>query len=294
MHWPADAYEAVVYHRGPLGPADGAVVEALERFSEGPLNLRVRRVDPSAEAGSAPSTLPWVVLRYPGEERGILWEGRPEEVSPAGIVDSPARRELARRIMEGISAVWVLLESGDRAKDDAAAALLGACLRAMEGKFRLPGPSEEAAAPPLRLAFSVLRLSRDDPAERMFVRMLLRSEEGLDPVREPMAFPVFGRGRKLEALVGKGLSEENVAEYCAFLSAPCSCQVKLQNPGIDLLIAAEWGFVAGGEKAGIPPPEPSPAAVPPPPPRSFPSAWGILALAAAGAGLAGACILRRA
>lgn len=292
VHWPADAYEAVIYLRGPLEGGDAAVVGALERQAGRSLNLRIRRADPAAEAGLTLPALPWMVLRYPGAEKGILWEGKPSDLSASALVDSPARRELAKRILEGGAAVWVLLESGDRTKDDAAASLLGACLRAMEEKIKLPGASPDAAAPPLRLAFSVLRLSRDDPSEGMFVRMLLRSEEGLETLREPMVFPVFGRGRKLEALVGKGISEENIGEYGAFLSGPCSCRVKLQNPGVDLLIAAEWESMPGGEAAGVPSSTPFPLEAPPPR-RSLPLAWGVFGLAAAGTALAGAFVLRR-
>jgi hypothetical protein len=289
VHWPADAYEAVVYHCGPLGPADAAAVDALERHAGRPLNLRVRRVDRSAEKGEGPAVLPWVVLRYPGSEKGILWEGKPADLSAADLVDSPARREMVNRILGGVSAVWIFLESGDRAKDDAAAALLGTCLREMEGKLKLPGEG----APALHPVFSVLTLSRADPAEEMFVRTLVRSEEGLESSREPMAFPVFGRGRKLEALAGKGISAENIEEYCAFLTGPCSCRVKLQNPGLDLLLAAEWEAVPGGKTAE----GPSPAPLPPPAPaapRPFPAGWTVLALAAVGTALAGILVLRRA
>jgi hypothetical protein len=295
VHWPADAYEAIVYHYGPLGSEETAVVETLERHARDPLNLRVRRVDLAVEKEASPvaSKLPWVVLRYPGsvETRGILWEGRPADLSLGRLTDSPARREVAMRILEGESAVWIFLESGDRAKDEAAAALLGARLRDMEGKLKLPGAPEEPVSPPLRLAFSVLRLSRADPTEEMLVRMLIRSEEGLESVAEPMAFPVFGRGRKLEALVGKGISGDNVAEYCAFLAGPCSCQVKLQNPGIDLLLSAEWESFPGGTKAEAPPLAPPPV---PAPSRPVPYAWVGLAVAAAGTALAGVFVLRRA
>ena len=44
------------------------------------------------------------------------------------MLDSPLRRELARRIWQGESAVWVLLQSGDRVKDKKTAAILEAAL----------------------------------------------------------------------------------------------------------------------------------------------------------------------
>ncbi|MDE2714511.1 MAG: hypothetical protein OSB74_09135, partial [Verrucomicrobiota bacterium] len=70
---------------------------------------------------------------------------------------------------------------------------------------------------------------------------LLNSEDDLKELQhEPMAFPVFGRGRALNALVGKGINADMIDEASAFLSGPCSCQVKRQNPGFDLLTSVNW------------------------------------------------------
>ncbi|MHC4505258.1 MAG: hypothetical protein ACYTFI_18295, partial [Planctomycetota bacterium] len=95
--------------------------------------------------------------------------------------------------------------------------------------------------PKLKLAFSTLNLSRKDPREQLLVKMLTGTEKDLkDFAAEPMAFPVFGRGRALWALVGKGINEDNIAETCIFLVGPCSCQVKARNPGVDLLLTVDW------------------------------------------------------
>jgi hypothetical protein len=125
-----------------------------------------------------------------------------------------------------------------------------------------PGASGEAdaaqdeAPDAAGLSFSTVRLSRDDPREKHLVSMLLGSEPDLEAFREPMAFPVFGRGRVLYALVGKGINEEYVDEACAFLAGPCSCQVKELNPGTDLLMAVDWEALLGErlvEAAELPP-----------------------------------------
>ncbi len=57
---------------------------------------------------------------------------------------------------------------------------------------------------------------------------------------EPMAFPVFGRGRVLYALIGKGINAGTIEQACRDLTGPCTCQVKDQNPGTDLLMAVNW------------------------------------------------------
>jgi hypothetical protein len=56
-----------------------------------------------------------------------------------------------------------------------------------------------------------------------------------------MAFAVFGRGRALFPLIGAGITAENIRdEHARFLIGPCTCKVKEQNPGVDLLFAADW------------------------------------------------------
>ena len=71
--------------------------------------------------------------------------------------------------------------------------------------------------------------------------MLTHLEDDLGTfANEPMVFPVFGRGRVLEPLIGAGINKENVLEHSGYLCGACSCEIKDQNPGIDLLIAANW------------------------------------------------------
>jgi hypothetical protein len=183
--------------------------------------------------------------------RRPVWSGPLTADNAKFLVDSPARREIARRILEGHSAVWVLVQSGDRAKDTAAGILLQKTLRDLQQTLKLPVAQGSAPLsrddparsiqPPLQLRFSLLTVSRRDPAESVFIRLLLHSEQDLDRyASEPMVFPIYGRGRILYALVGKGITRENLQEAGKFLVGFCSCEAKEQNPGTDLLMAADW------------------------------------------------------
>jgi hypothetical protein len=150
-----DRYQVVVFHRGPLAGADRQAVEALRAPSEGRdalANFATETVDlagPVAEPwqqlwqGQGTPPLPWVVLRYPeGEEaRKVAWAGPLRSDVLRAPADSPMRREIARRLMKGDSIVWVLLESGDRARDEAAAARLQAELKKLQKAIRLPDPA---------------------------------------------------------------------------------------------------------------------------------------------------------
>jgi hypothetical protein len=123
-------------------------------------------------------------------------------------------------------------------------------------EIEVSGEAEQesgTAAEQSGVSFSILRVSRRDPKEKHLVAMLLRSEPDLNTFKEPMALPVFGRGRVLYALVGKGITEDYVFEACGFLVGPCSCQIKGLNPGTDLLIAVDWD--AGLAETVVEPPE---------------------------------------
>ena len=262
--WPPDAYRVVVFHGEPLSPTQQQAVDHLQRASTeggGTANMTVRLVDLSGEVdpptqalwraqGSA--KLPHVVVVYPlgMASGGGVWAGPLSTSTAEAIVDSPARRQIAKRILADQSAVWVLVESGDKPKDDAAADVLTEQLSRMPNVLKLPArfvepePATDGRAPRdvPEIKFSLLRLSRSDSAESVLLAVLLGSEPDLNGryASQPIAFPVFGRGRALYALVGKGVNERNVLEACAHLVGMCSCEVKDQNPGTDLLIAADW------------------------------------------------------
>jgi hypothetical protein len=129
---------------------------------------------------------------------------------------------------------------------------LNAELARLQRTLELPDPNQGVAYEPvavevaesLKIAFSTVRLARTDQAERVFVSMLLETEPDLRTYHdEPMVFPVFGRGRVLYALVGEGINRENISEAAQYLVGACSCLVKAENPGLDLLMLADWDAV---------------------------------------------------
>jgi hypothetical protein len=89
----------------------------------------------------------------------------------------------------------------------------------------------------------VLKLNQNNVQERMFIKILLNVESDLLYIKEPMLFGIFGRFRILEPLVGKGITKENINYLVQFLSADCSCIIKTQMPGIDMLYYNNWNDV---------------------------------------------------
>jgi len=273
--WTTDRYEFVVVPRhGGFTAEESASLEFLEKALESsdvPINLTVR-VD---EKGENASNKAVAGLFYPGRRQSSLgsppiWEGDLTMENARRLVDSPVRRDLATRILQGESSIWVLVESGDKAKDDEAASVLEEELKLAGSSLELPdgviGRNEsldEVDGPidhenilqsdvPLKIDFSILRLSRLDLEESIFLTMFLNLEDDLGELSsEPMVFPVFGRGRVLEPLVGRGITEGNILEYAGYLCGACSCEVKDQNPGMDLLMAVNWDAAMAGSEVII-------------------------------------------
>lgn len=270
--WPADPYEVIVFHHNPLTTAERSAVDILSQATTAPAqaNLRVRLVDPAGELDAPTAALwqrhftdqlPWFVVLFPrvsGIKR-LAWSGPLTAETAQAVTDSPLRREITRRILNGQSAVWVLLNGGDEKIDNAVAVRLKTQLARLSKSLELPAPvgpagltSDERGNPVtenLRVSFSLLRLSPRDPRERFLVGMLISCEPDLAELSaagKPIAIPVYGRGRALYALVGEGITERNVRIACRSLVAACSCQVKREHPGIDLLIKADWSNPAGG------------------------------------------------
>ena len=90
------------------------------------------------------------------------------------------------------------------------------------------------------MKFSVLEIEKQDKKESFLVNLFskIRSEEAAGG--EPLVVPVFGRGRALEVIPAAELNPRLMTDLTLFLSGACSCQVKDQNPGFDLLINCDW------------------------------------------------------
>jgi hypothetical protein len=273
--WRATPYVALVVHEKPLSEDHEGIVEYLKKKASDKdtrPNLRVQKLDlnenEDARKELDPEQTPRIMLMHPQLPPGhrIMWKGPMKKKAIDRMVDSPVRQKLAQRLLNNHAAVWVLVESGNESRDNRARKLLKEQLDSMEEKVMLPmgyqGPgsssgSDSGSENKNAVEFSMLRLKRSDPKEGAFVSTLLHTEPGLTKDKykdQPMAFPIFGRGRALYALVGEGINKQNIARVSSFLVGGCQCQVKSAAPGTDLLLAADWSSVKySGGRGGAPP-----------------------------------------
>jgi len=263
---------APVHPAGGLAPADPAA-------GRPPLALELVDASrslpqPLEEAWTAHGRRgPLAVVFYPPsspafrESGGASVAGRVAHVTPlvtdtgALLRSSPARTAIGGHLVAGATLVWVLLEGRDAAANATARRTLEESLARAAATIRPPAAAELGIDPsllarvriPLAARFPLVAVPRHDPREAFLVDCLLGSEEDLRGYDEPIAFPVFGRGVVLHALVGRGITAENVAAAHDFITGACTCVVKEGNPGFDLPLDVAWDDAVGDLLLSDPP-----------------------------------------
>lgn len=144
--------------------------------------------------------------------------------SITGLITSPLREKIAIELLAGKLCVILYLKTGDQEKDNS----------------RMQIARQTLEASPFGKIITFIELNRNDKTENHFVSMLLNVESDLKSINEPMLFGIFGRFKALEPLVYKGITEENIKLMINFLTADCSCLIKDDLPGTDILYINNW------------------------------------------------------
>jgi len=274
-NWQPDRYPVIVVSQGPLDAEQQALVQRLVSTAQDekrPANMVVVPSDlsevqleetlaaefpeqrvPVWVKESIPKlagdlSVPKVVALYPNVWDRAAWVAPLEDATVERLVTSPLRAEVLKRLVDGQSAVWVLIDGDDKAANDKAWETLETELKSLNTEIELPDRddivTDDEYRPDveieLRVEFSAVRLSQDDGQEAASRSMLLGTEDDLRGFSEPIAIPIYGRGRTYFALVGEGITADNMRANGEFICGACSCQVKRDNPGMDLLLAENW------------------------------------------------------
>ena len=208
-----DQYTLVCFHNDPLTTSvKSQNKELADAFKAANIHFKTASRKDISE--------PWYGLYY--EERLFTrFKTAPEVKS---LISSPLRENIASELMAGKLCVMVYLLSDNKEKDDNGRKILQKAL----------------SASPFGSIISVVELSRSSKGENIFVTMLLNVEDDLKYISEPMLFGVFGRFKALEPLLGKGITEENINLMIDYFTAECSCLIKDDLPGTDILFNGNW------------------------------------------------------
>jgi hypothetical protein len=263
--WEPAPYEVFCFHRGALDQAGTRLqelVEAAQRSTEKPANIGWLSIDltkdPDLKTVPAPVREAWqthkdaktpfqLVFTPHGQQ---FFAGSLDEATVRAMLASPVRDQIVKQLAAGKVGVLVLLTGPDEKANAAAEKLLRETIQEIAaGKVPLymppvAGRDNQAPGEALpKLDVGSVKLARSDARERWLVQSLLALEEDLREdkyAKAPMVFPVFGRGRALPPCLGPGITRDNLIACVDFITGACSCTVKDQNPGVDLLIAHDW------------------------------------------------------
>ena len=268
--WESDPFQLVVFADQPV-PADleqqlKALEPVMDAGNARP-NWKIIRVNVSKEVPSlwaevwadlqtAKAPLPHMALCTPEWTKGDapLLQMPLTSSSLKTLIDSPKRSAIREQLMKGTAVTWVLLESDDAAANQKLQTLLTAESKRLVDVIPIPKDLGKDGVNvlsdlPVEVSFATITVRADDPEEATLVKLLTNGDE----VTEPMLYPIFGRGRVLAAMGASTVNAELLEETARFLCGACSCQIKAQNPGFDLLLTAHWeSLMADG---AAPPPE---------------------------------------
>ncbi|MDP6490579.1 MAG: hypothetical protein QGH42_11200 [Kiritimatiellia bacterium] len=262
--WRAAPYGLAVLHKGELDRAARDEISSIVPEDAYNWSVAYGNVDGELPAGVIKAAwdanpdaarLPLGFVQIPrggGTETKPVWTGTLDSAGLArlkALVYSPTVLSVIRSICSGDTAVWLILDSPDKKATRTFTKTLEKKLAALQKELKLPhelDPLDSAydddLAPgiPMKLEFSIQNVDLKAPETALLNACLSAWAPKLMSMEEPLAVPVFGRGRALAVFTPDELTDEVLAEVCQFLVGPCSCKVKALNPGFDLVMPFAW------------------------------------------------------
>jgi hypothetical protein len=269
--WLPAPYELYCFYDGQPDADSQKVAAAVDRLATreaAPANLVVFSVNVQNDkelAGLLPDIreawnrqasqqTPWYLVSSP---RGVhIFGGTLTADDLQGLVDSPLRGSICQLMEQGKAGVYVLVTSDDQAANERAEQeIRGVIDDVAAGKiplYTMPGDAADergssaaaGARPAQKVEFGLVKVARGDASEKWVLDCLLALDSDLPRSTEPLAFLVYGRGRALFSSLGKGIQRANLTQDVEFITGACSCIVKDENPGVDLLMSYNWNSVA--------------------------------------------------
>jgi len=266
--WESDPYQVFVVSPKPLDQAETALLTAFKKKSEN-ANVALNIIDTSKVSKAQLWKLPDIdthvqstqVSLYAPEKQHVkssIISFPLTQENLATITQSPVRKKIVQKIIEGNSCVWLIVYGGDSSDAKVIKKKLDTHLKKVESVISIPkgiiGTEERhkindstdpedvlRSSIPLKIAFTSLLVNRNDPAEKALIATFLtHSAPEVRSSSETLIIPVFGRGRFLPPMPASRLSYQAILNGCQYLCGACSCLVKDQNPGFDLLIDEDW------------------------------------------------------
>ncbi|NOY74196.1 MAG: hypothetical protein GXP32_00175 [Kiritimatiellaeota bacterium] len=251
-HWKPSPYLVSVVHKRRFSKKESAALNLLKEAKRKEI-VELEIVDANSHVsrirvlGRKKLKSPYIVLRFPDGIPSNPVITLPLSVKSVNtILTSPTRIELAKRLANGVSTVFLFIDGDDSRETRSAEKFLRRELTRLEELLNNKERSPELKRNVLKssksaslIRFSVLRIPRSR-RERCIISIIHHSDPDLEKVESPIVVPVFGRARALPAFYGKGINRFNIAAAADSLTEKRSDFLKSGTSGFDILVSADW------------------------------------------------------
>ena len=283
--WMPDLYEVVVVSQAPKAPSAKKLIESIEWMEDSGASEIVSLSVDDIEDGKIPAdpailaeTLeslkidhyPYIVVANSKIPELIVFQGKLDSLTIKALKDTTIRREIRDKLLAGNASVWLLLEGPDKKLNEKRLTelkkhLKNATTKAMEATAdndsETPqddnSPSGTPPPSPVKVKFAIVKAQYGSLESKLLrnnvAPMLPKSSTNTN---EPLIIPIFGKGRALTVIPGDDLNKKNTLNVAYYVTGSCSCEIKIQNPGIDLFIPITWDSDDSSEEISAPKPLP--------------------------------------
>lgn len=188
---------------------------------------------------------PFHIIMNP--RKTVIYKGDLKSTDIPSLIMSPKRKELAEKLSIG-NIMLILVESKDQEKNKKALTeIKNGIKKAIDIELDIRSQGEDPSAPPIDkktlkpITMDFVSVNPTDANETWFYKQMLKVNTRMKEDDEPKLFGIVGRGFVFDqCLAGETLTEEQIVNMVIFLSGPCSCTVKAENGGVDILTSWDW------------------------------------------------------
>lgn len=178
-------------------------------------------------------------------KKNILYKGDLIPENLESMMMSPKRTELAEKLSKGVINL-ILVQTRDEQKNKEAEELLKKSIakvidldleiRSRENPDQI---IDKKLLKPIQVSYTTV--SPEDKQETWFYKQMIGLNSKVVKNEHPKVFGVVGRGFVFDQpLDGEYLNEDELFALIFFLSGPCSCTVKAENSGTDIITTWDW------------------------------------------------------
>ncbi len=242
--WTPSPYQIYVVHKKTLSDKQKNAVALLQQFGRESRAFNTNIIDRSKSKTVVDGLKPLkfdveIQVMYPldAKESVTFWQVPLTTANVKQIVDSPARQKIVEKITSGSPSAWLFVAGNSDSASQLK--LLKKLLIDEQNRNSVPQLLDSLGNAKHEF-YPIIEISHNDPKEQFFIAMLQSVDNVSFKPDSSNAILFYGQGRALTPINQNNFTPAVIKDQCSFILGNCSCIVKGQNPGVDMLFKADW------------------------------------------------------